>query len=157
MATSQLSGELKVYEVTDPHNTGAAVEVAAARQDMVGAQNGMSVYIVGTRLYVGRASTPSGPELYIFDASNPTESLSLLASQDVAGGVHSIVVAGNVAFITTSKSKNEVQVWDISTSPITLVSVHTLAGAMIGGLDYWGGVLYATGQGSSSIEILSNQ
>lgn len=156
MASSQLSGELKVYEVTDLHNIGAAVEVVAARQDMVGAQNGTSVYVLGTVLYMGRASTPSGPELYVFDASSPTEGLSLVASQDIAGGVHSITVVGNVAFITTSKSKSEVQVWDISTNAISLVSAHALSGAMVGGLDYWGGVLYATGQGSSSVEILSS-
>ncbi len=157
MATSQLGAELKVYDVTDATNIGAAAEVLVSRHDLPGAQNGLSVYPLGNRLYFGRASTPAGPDVYVFDSTNPGVGLPIIAAQNIDTGVSSLMVVGSLMFITTPKSKKEVQVWGVSGGDISLVSTHALAGASFGGFDYAAGVLYATGQGSISIEVISGQ
>jgi hypothetical protein len=157
MATSQRTGELKVYNITDPASVGAAVEVPAARQDLPGAQNGLSVYPLGNRLYFGRASTPAGPDVYIFDSTDPLVGLPIVAAQNIDAGVSSLIVVGPLMFVATPKSKKEIQIWNVSDVTVSLVSTYTLGSAVFGGFDYAAGVLYATGQGSSSVEVLTGQ
>lgn len=157
MATSQLSGELKVYDVTDATRIGAATEIELARQDLAGAQNGLSVYPLGNRLYFGRASTPGGPDLYVFDSTNPLSGLPVLVAQNVDTGVSALRVVGPLIFIVTPKSKKEIQIWSIDDASISVVATYGVPRATFGGFEYAEGVLYATGQGSSSVEVLVGQ
>ncbi len=154
MATSQAGAEVKVYDVTDPSGMGVAHEVVSARQDLPGAQNGMSVYAIGNKLYVGRASTPTGPDLYVFDSTDPTQGLPMLTSQDVGTGVEGIIVVGNIALLSTPKSKKELQVWDIVQTPPALVSTLAIPGLVVGGFDYDVDTLYATSQGNDALLLV---
>lgn len=150
VATSQAAGELKVYDVTDALRVGAAAEVVVARQDLPGIQNGLSVYPLGNRLYVGRASTPPGADLYIYDTTNPLQGLPQVGEQDVGTGVEGLVVVGDVAFITAPKSKKELQIWNVAHEPMTRVAEHALPGGA-GGLDYEAGFLFVAAQGSGTV------
>jgi len=156
MATSQLAGELKVYDVTDPAQSGVATEVAAARQDLPGAQNGLSVYAIGNKVYVGRASTPTGPDLYVFDATNPLAGMQLVTAQNVDTGISALVVQGPFIFMLTPKSKKEIQIWHLIGDEFSEISTYPMPGATIGGFDAGAGVLYVTGQGTTSVAVLKD-
>ncbi len=151
LATSQAAGELKVYDVTDPLRVGAATEVLEARQDLPGIQNGLSVYPLGNRLYVGRASTPPGADLYVYDTTNPPQGLALVGGHDIGTGVETVLVVGDFAFLSTPKSKKELQVWDIRSDPIALVAEYALPGSVAGGLEYEDGFLFVTAQSDASV------
>ncbi len=149
-ATDESNKELRVFEVT----SDAVSEVAVANQDLPGIQNGESVYIVGNKLYFGRASS-GGAELYVFDITNPLAGLAQLGSQDIGTSVIGIRVAGHLAFLVTTKSKAEFQVWDISNlaSPV-LVKKYNFGNIIVGGIDYEPDFVYSTGDATPNFQTL---
>lgn len=150
-ATDESDKELRVFEVTGD----VASEITAANQDLPGIQNGESVYIVGNKLYFGRASTPGGPDFYVFDIKNPLSGLTQLGYQDIDTGVIGIRVAGRFAFFVTNKSKAEFQVWDISNfSNITNIKKYNFGNIIAGGIDYEPDFIYATGDATPNFQIL---
>lgn len=151
-ATSQLHSEVRVFDVTDVPEQGSVSEVLAATVDLPGSQNAQSIAMLGDMLYVGRASTPAGPDLYIFSATNPTAGLHELASQDINTGVMGLIAMRSRVFLLTSKVTKELQIWNYG-SAFSTESLHAVLGAMVGGFDYERGRLYATGQGTSSVQI----
>lgn len=133
MATDESDKELRVFEVTGDFVT----EILAANQNLSGEQNGQSIFSVGNKLYFGRQSTPTGPELYIFDSHDPTLGLPLLGSKDVGTGVNNIRVIDTLAFISTPKSGKEFQIWNIANpSNITNITTYNLGNIIPQGLDY---------------------
>lgn len=152
-ATSQLHNEVRVFDVTDPFNSGAVSEVLAATVDLSGSQNAQSLFILGDLLYVGRASTPTGPDLYAFSITDPTAGLSEVMSQDVGTGVMGLVATHSRMWLLTSKVTKELQVWGYGRE-FSIASLYAMSGAAVGGFDYERGRLYITGQGTSSVQIL---
>ena len=152
LATDEIDKELRVFDVTDPIHMS---EVTPANQDLPGAQNGLSVFLLGNKLYVGRQSTPGGPDLYIYGVSNPLAGLTLLDSQDIGTGVLAIRVAGRFAFLATPKSNKEFQVWDISKPlAITRIKDYSFGNIVDEGLDYESDSIYATGQATPNFQML---
>jgi hypothetical protein len=146
MATTNDTGEIRVFEATDPTNIGAITEITLARQNLSGIQNGLVVYLIGNKLFFGRQSAPSGPDLYVYDIQNTVSGLTLLGSQDISTGVTSIRIAGNFAFLGTPRVNREFQVWNIADlSRITLVQTYTFANIIENGIDYEPDVIYAAG------------
>lgn len=151
MATDLDTKELRVFEVTDPLNP---VEIAAANQDLPGAQDGASVFIVGNRLYLGRLSA-GGADLYVYDISNPPAGLPLLGSKDIGTGVIGITVAGKFAFLATPKTNQEFQVWDIANpSNIANIAVFNFGNVVNNGVVYEYDRVYTTGQSTPNFQIL---
>lgn len=153
---SNLRGELLLYDVSVP---SAISEIVGARTNLPGSQNGESVFLIGNKLYFGRQSVASGPELYVFDASNPqgaSGGLPILgAPQEIGGDVLAVRVANQFAFLVSSKSKEEFQVWDISDpSTITLTKKYNFGNIIAGGIDYEPDFIYATGDATSNFQIL---
>lgn len=155
-ATSQLHSEVRVFDVTDSLGDGSVGEILAATVDLPGSQNAQSLFILGEALYVGRASTPSGPDLYVFSMSNPFHGLLEQASEDIGTGVMSLAVVSKRIFMLTSKVMKEMQTWNYD-DEFTLESSRSVPGAMIGGFDLERGRLYVTGQGTSSVQIVTAQ
>ncbi len=153
MATSQDSAELKVYDITDPTSNGTISEITAV--DLLpGVQNGLSVFLVGTKLYLGRQSA-SGPDLYVYDVSNPPAGLTLLGSKDIGTGVLAIRVAGRFAFLSTPQAQNEFQVWNISNlASISLIKKYNFGNIVDQGIDYEPDFVYATGQATPNFQML---
>lgn len=79
--------------------------------DLPGIYDGLSLNIIGRKLYFGRQSNPTGPELFVFDITTPGTSLPLIGQGEVAGNVSTIKVTGNYAFIGTGKTGEEFQIW----------------------------------------------
>jgi hypothetical protein len=153
MATDKNSAEVTVLDVTDPH---AIFEVAAANRDLLGNQDAASVFLLGNVLYVGRNSSP-GADLYVFDVSDPASGMPLLGSADVGAGVLGIAVSGSMAFLATTKSNKEVQVW--RSDPRGLAPINTSFNfpnlvANGNGIRFRDPFLYVASQGNDAIRIL---
>ncbi len=152
MATDELDKELRVFDVTNPLSI---VEVTSANQNLPGEQNGMSLFSVGYKLYFGRQSTPSGPDFYVYDTSNPNTGLTLLGSVDIGTGVLAIRVAGKFAFIATPRVNREFQVWNIENpSNITNITVYNFGNVVNRGIDYSPDFIYSTGQSTPNFQII---
>ncbi|PJA34308.1 MAG: hypothetical protein CO184_00280 [Candidatus Zambryskibacteria bacterium CG_4_9_14_3_um_filter_40_16] len=155
LATSQDSGELKVYDVTNFDNSGIITEISQAKQNLTGIQNGQSLYIVGNNLYFGRQSTSNGPDLYVYDISNPQLGLNLLGVGDVETAVTRIVGSGRFVFLATEKNGQEIQVWDISdSSNLSRIKNYNLSQISKLGIDYENNFLYAVGQTTPNFQMI---
>ena len=108
LAAAADAKELGVLDVTND----VVSEIAFV--DLPGSQDGLSIFLLGHHLYLGRASNTSGPELYAFNATNPaTLSLSSIVGQgEVGANVRSLKVSGAYVFVGTSRSGQEFQVWN---------------------------------------------
>ncbi len=80
--------------------------------NLPGIHDGLSIGLVGNKLYFGRQSNPTGPELYVFDISNPNTSIPTDGMGEVGRNVTDIEVSGNYAFIGTNRISEEFQVWN---------------------------------------------
>jgi len=98
--------ELGIFDVTGDSVT----ELNSV--DLPGGQDGLSLNLVGNNLYFGRASNTAGPELYVFDVNNPGAPLPIIGQGEAGANVTNIQVSGAYAYIGTSKSGQEFQVWD---------------------------------------------
>lgn len=153
---SDARGELLAYDVSDP---SAVDEIAGARTNLSGDENGASLALIGNKLYFGRETVAGGPELYVFDVSDtPTVSgglPSLGTPQEIGSDVLSIAIAGKFAFLATSKTKEEFQVWRVSNASVfTLVKRYNFGNIVAGGLDYEPDFVYTTGNASPNFQIL---
>jgi hypothetical protein len=143
-ATTHDSKELAVYDVTHPGNVSPTPVVLV---DLPGSQDGESLAIASSRLYFGRASNTAGPELYVFDISSMTPVLvgsAEVASKDITG----IALSGSLAFIAATASgvsTRVLEVWDVSSTSMRLISSLKDAGLAPGGIDYANDMLYAVG------------
>lgn len=152
-ATTGDNREISVFDVTDPLNTGSATEVVAARQDLGGSQNGASIFLVSNKLYFGRESA-SGPDLYVYDATDPTAGLSLIASWDAGADISDLFVAGPYAFVATSKPSNEFQVLNVSDlSSIYLIIEYNFTNK-VDRIDYETDFVYTNGLSTPNFQIL---
>ncbi len=99
--------ELSVLDVTNDFVS----EIASI--DLAGSQDGLSVFLSGHHLYLGRQSNTSGPEFYVFDATNPASlTTSTVGQGEVGASVTSLRISGAYAFLGTSRSGQEFQVWN---------------------------------------------
>jgi hypothetical protein len=152
LATDESDKELKVLNVTNPASIS---EVTSANQDLPGTQDGQSVYLTGNKLFLGRQSTPSGPDLYVYNISNPTLGLPNIGSKDIGTGVIGIRAVGKLIFLATSKVNKEFQVWNIaSLSNIFLIKEYNFGNVVSQGIDYEPDWVYATGQSTPNFQIL---
>lgn len=153
---SDARGEILIYDVSVP---SAITELVGARTNLSGNQNGMSVSLIGAKLYFGRQSTSGGPELYIFDATSPetaTAGLPILGTpKEIGGDVLGIEVVDRFGFLVSSKVGEEFQVWNISIpTNITLIKKFNFGNIVAGGMDYEPDFIYATGNATPNFQIL---
>ncbi len=152
LATDEIDKELRVFDVTNPLSVK---EVLQANQNLPGSQNGMSLFSIGNKLFLGRQSAPTGPDLYIYDTSNPITGLTLIKSVDIGTGIYSMRVAGKYLFISTPKSNQELQVWNIeNTSNITNIAKYNSGNIALRGIDFNSDFIYATGQSLANFQII---
>jgi Tfp pilus assembly protein PilV len=159
LAADASNGELTVLNVTDPENIS---EITSASQALAGTQNGESVYLLGYRLYFGRQSS-AGDDLYVFDTSHiadATANLPIIGHQDIGSDVLGVRVAGNFAFLATSKTSNEFQVWSLDFSNPSNIAITNLAkfnfpNIIQNGLEADGAAVYATSQGNDSLRVIA--
>lgn len=154
LAVASDTTELRVLDVTDPI-TIVGSGIATANKNLPGNQDGQSVYAVGNKLYFGRQSAPSGPDLYVYDIADPFAGLPQLGAQDIGTGITSMVVANRFAFFGTPKTNQEFQVWNITDhAAITNIAKWNFPNIVENGLDYEPDFVYASSQGNDALRIV---
>ncbi len=152
MAADLDSRELTVLDVTTP---SAITEIAYAAQDLPGNQDGSSLYVIADRLYFGRLSTLSGPELYVFNVASPSTGIGILGSREIGADVRGVAVSGRLAFLATSQANNEFKVY--ASDPATLTPVNTnfnFPNLIENGVRYSNDFVYVASAGNDALRIL---
>lgn len=158
---SDTRGELLIYDVSNPIFTdpNSIFELTNASRNLPGNQNGASIFLLGGRLYFGREAVSGGPELYVFDASDPRAASggvpTIGTPTEIGASVWGINVTGRFGFLVTSKPGEEFQVWNISDfiNP-TLIKKYNFGNIVAGGIDYEPDFIYATGSATPNFQIL---
>lgn len=149
-AASGNAKDIMVYDVTDPTMITLVTTV-----DLLGDEDGRSIYVLGERLFVGRfsSSSISHPGVYIVDVSNPLMGLTLTSS--VYAGktdINSVFGTGRVLFTAGKLAGDQIQIWQ---TPARVGPLSRLNGAFsncrfanafsgdISSLDMENGFLYA--------------
>ncbi len=152
MATDGNSNELVVLDVTNPL---AISEITYVDQNLAGNDDGLSVFLLGNTLYLGRESA-SGSELYAYDASTPWDGLNMLGQSEIGTSVIGIAVSGPFAFLATTQASNEFKVWQ--SNPFNLATINSnfnfpnsLVPNAVRYSDNW---IYMAVQGNDSLRIL---
>lgn len=152
--------EMMIYNVSNP---SSMTELAGARRNLPGNEDGVSLLLLGDKLYFGREKTASGPEFYIFDASSPaTASVGLPiiggsdSNKEMGTSITSIRVAGRYAFLATyANASGGFKVWDI-TNPSSIQSIYLSFnfGNKPVAIDYEPDFVYAGGESTPNFQIL---
>ncbi|MEK9180394.1 MAG: hypothetical protein AAB897_03205 [Patescibacteria group bacterium] len=150
LATSDDSAELLVLNVSDP----AAISLINSFNP-AGSEDGKSVYLVGTKLYLGR-ETGQSDELRVLDVSNPA-SIQILGTKNITYDVTGILVRDYLAFITTSAPNEEFQVWNI-TDPANITKVSGFNFPQVAnGIDYEDNLVYVAVRSNDALRIITSQ
>lgn len=116
--------QLQVIDISSSTNPVLAVEYTLPGAE----ENGISIFYLSNKIYIGTNKDDDGPEFFIVDVSTPTIPVSL-GSKEVGESVKAIVVSGNLAYITTPNDK-EIKIYNISNpANITLVGEYNITGS----------------------------
>ena len=151
LATSDDVGELTIVDLD--HLTSPAVKF-----DAPGGEDGMSLYVVGNRLYLGRQQTPAARrDFYAIDITSstaPTElgsvNLGLHSGTEVTG----IRANGKYVFLALSDSTIGFKVLDIFNLPaISFVSTFNFS-QKTSGIDFESGFTYTANASNDALRII---
>ncbi len=158
MASDKNTAPLSIYDVTNPTHV---TELVSAEPIFSHYQDGQSVFIVGNSLYFGRSSDPSGPDLFMYDTSNPLSGapLLLLGKQDIGTGVLGVASSGNYSFLITAKAHSEFQVWGLGLVAGNKINTtpFEVSGVVPQGIKYEDNRVYVISQLAESLKIISVQ
>jgi len=162
LATGYDNRELMVIDISDkaaPFDTGFgfdANEVAGDTQDAT------SMYLIDNTLYLGRARvTGVKKNFYILDVTTPTAPTPLgslqIALNPSTAAIVGITVAGPYAFIATTDSTEEFQVWRID-NPSSIVQPSACSNynfpAKPSGLTYADNLIFAAIESNEALRII---
>ena len=150
MASDKNTGELSVYNVTNPFNIS---EITTAEPVFSGNQDGASVFVTNGKLYFGRLSS-SGPDIYVFNIANPMSGtvLPTLAQKDIGTSALGLVVSGQFLFVATEKTNSEFQVFNSST--LSVISEFNFPNVITNGTAYEKDWVYVASEGNDALRIL---
>lgn len=154
LATSKDTQEFIVVDPTDPANP---TQVAAINPN--GTLNGLGLYINSqndhaslTRQYGGAGS----PDLTVIDVSNPAVPATL-GSYNVSGDVNAVVTADNLAFLGTSYSNMEFQIFDISNPSLIYFYSGLNFPQMATSLALEDNIVYVSVRSNDALRIITSQ
>lgn len=149
LATPSDSAELKILDISNPSQI-----LSVGSYNASGSADGKSLYLVGTKLYLGR-SGGGDSEFLILDVSDPA-AVSLLGSAEIESNVNDLRTRDNFVFIGTSDSNKEFQVWNVANiaSP-TLWSSFNFP-QVASGIDYEDNIVYVSVRSNDAIRIITS-
>lgn len=127
VTTTSNTNEMRLVDIT---NKSAAVLLTTPVFNLSGNEDGISVHVVGNRLYLGRAGSGTNPEFYLYNITTATSPV-LLDSYDIAGTaqVSDVYVAGSYVYCATSLNSAELVVLNLTNeSNITQSTSYNLTG-----------------------------
>ncbi len=136
--------ELSVLDVTG--DTMREIDIF----DAPGSADATSIALSGNHLYLGRDNVTGGPELYVFDMTDPTLDLAqrVIATAEVGARITSMRAWGTYLFLNVAKSGKELQVWSIASSSPILLKTVSAPHLVERGLEIDGALLYTVLQGT---------
>jgi hypothetical protein len=160
MTTSDANDkELAIVDVSDPtdilpHFVSGDPEEWGYNAS--GIEDGLSLALIGNKLYLGReAGTAAEHDFFILDVSLPTSTLPVLGSMALRSDIIQIRIADRFAFLGTSKTNEEFQIWNIvNPANLSLVKAYNFGNNVKQGFDYEPDFIYATGQSTPNFQIL---
>ncbi len=149
IATNDNSGEMKVIDVTTKTSPTVLVSFNAS-----GNQDGLSVAISGTTLFLGRQDS-ANPELYTINVSTPS-SPTTLDTTEFSDDLTALAVSGTYVFAATHDNSKELAVFDASTTTNVIeVASYNASGSENGlSIDVSGSTLVLGRADASSGELL---
>ena len=155
IATPSNSEELKIFDVSNPANITQIGSFDAPG----GTEDGKSLYLTGNILYLGRTGEGGHEdhhEFHILDVTIPSSTQSL-GSKDLAADLNDLRVRDTLAFLGTSDSNKEFQVWDISNpAQLTLLSSFNFP-QVATGVDYEDNLIYVSVRSNDALRIITSQ
>jgi Tfp pilus assembly protein PilV len=157
LATSDNFGEVWILDISNP-----ASPTFVSNFDATGNEDGESIYLVGSTLYLGRDQAPSSrPDFYILDITNPA-SIGVLGSKNLSmnpgtAKVSAIRVSGRFAFLATSNSNQEFLVFDVSNPaniPPTIISNNFNFPQVATGVDFENSIIYSSVRSHDALRII---
>ncbi len=130
----------------------------------VGSRNGKSLYLVGDRLYLGKADDISNDkDFYILNNKNPENSLSEISSTNILGSsINNLIVRSNLGFFLTNSTLEIFNTGDPTSlspfnlsNPLTSFPLSISGGTIKPSMDCEGNYLYITSNDISGKGYLS--
>lgn len=110
LATSANDKEIIVLDVTDPSTITEIGNFNAA-----GDEDGLSLFVLDSRLYLGRRESSGDPEFYILNIADPQNPIPL-GSLPISDDVEDIAVSRHLAFLAVSQTNEELQIINVKNS-----------------------------------------
>lgn len=165
LATSDNTGELQIVDIRSAA-TMALPDDSGMKFDPSGNADGISVYALGSHVYLGRARTTNSDfDLYKIDVSEPTTPIPTKWRKlglGVNTKVLDVVVQSDVAFLLTSDPSQTFHVWDVRHNndthifPISScdnILSHTKSVA----LAYYQGYILVANEKDAKLDIMRDQ
>lgn len=140
---------LRIYDVSNPANIIQAGSFSSGSQEADG------LWIAGNTAYLGHEQGKK-PEVFILDITSST-SVQNLGSFDVGGDVNGIRVSGRLAFLATSNSNAEFQVWDVSSPASSSLGSSFNFPQIASGIDYEDNLVYVSVRSNDALRIITSQ
>lgn len=150
LATSDDAKEAMVLNVSSPSNITLAGSFDAPASD-----NGQSIYLAGSKLYLGRTS---GANDFVIANAASSSAIQQLSSTNLGGvSVNGIVVRDNLAFLATSDSNKEFQIWDVSSSTNPVLWSSFNFPNLATSIDYENNIVYVSVRSNDALRIITSQ
>ncbi|QQR65039.1 hypothetical protein IPH92_00455 [Candidatus Kaiserbacteria bacterium] len=165
LATSDNTGELQIVDIRLPA-TMVLPDDSGMKFDPSGNADGISVYALGSYVYLGRArTTNSDSDLYKIDVSDsnipiPTKWKKLGLGTNTK--VLDIIVQSDVAFLITSDPSQTFHVWDVKNDNDTIISPistcdNTLSHSKSVALAYYQSYILVANEKDAKLDIIRDQ
>ena len=139
---------LKLLDVSNP---GSISLISSVNTD----EEGRSLVLVNKKLYFA-SDEGGGKELAVYDVTNAT-SVQFLGAKSIGEDVNDLTVRDKYAFLATSDSNKEFQVWDIS-DPAHIASCATFNFPQNGsGIDFEDNLVYMSVRSNDALRIITSQ
>ena len=146
--------EVKVLNIANP----ASITQIGGFDAPGTAEDGKTVWLVSKKLYLGRTeggNDPANHELHIINVTTPSAPADL-GSKNFAADINDLRVRNNIAFLATSDSNNEFQVWDIA-NPTNITFWSSLNFSQIAsGIDYENNLIYMSVRSNDALRIITS-
>ena len=150
LATSDDNAEVILLDVNNP-----AAITNKGLFNLSNAADGLSVYLTGLNLYVGRSAS-GDPEFYILDVSNPS-AIQILGNYNTDADINGILVRDKYTFLGTSDSNKEFQVLNIE-NPANITAVSSFNFPQVAtGIDYENNRVYTAVRSNDALRIITSQ
>ena len=150
LATANDGEEVLVLDVANPASIS---EVGGF--NAVSGEDGKSVYLVGNKLYLGRTS---GSNDFVIADASVLQSIQQLSSNNLGGvSVNGIVTRDYLAFLATSDSNSEFQIWNIASSTAPALWSEFNFPQVATSIDYEDNVVYVSVRSNDALRIITSQ